>query len=295
MGVEIGSIALLEPVLEVLPTPKLLIEPGTGRVVYANPAAQALAAGALPEAVVARAASGERLHQVPVDWDTSSGRRSALVSAGTVALPGVGGVAVMSFEDVTELQAARRHTALLAEAGPRLASSLDHAEVAATVAELAVPAWADWCFVELVRPDGSIVREAIAHADPAKRQLTEEYDRLYPLDPSAPVGSAQVIRSGEAELMTEIPDELLASVAVDPRQLELLREVGLRSSIVVPLRVHGRVIGDLALASAESGRRYAQADLDAAQELADRCALALENARLYTCLLYTSPSPRDRS
>jgi PAS domain S-box-containing protein len=278
MDVGPGSVALLEPVLGVLPTPKLLVEPGTARVLYANPAARRLAGGALPVAVAERIARGERLHGVAVDSEA----RSLLVSADTVALPGAGEIAVVSLEDVTELQAARRHAALLAEAGPRLASSLDPAEVAATVAQLAVPAWADWCFVELLRPDGSIVREAIAHADPGKQALTEEYDRRYPLDPQAPFGSPQVIRSGEPELVPEITEELLTAVAVDERQLELLREVGLRSSLVVPLRAHGRVIGDLALASAESGRRYAHEDLEPAQELADRCALALENARLYT-------------
>src|SRR3712207_5097589 len=106
MGVEAGSISLLEPVLEALPSPKLLVEPGTARVLYANPAAHRIAGGRFPlaggtgeyratyaiydesgrelgndEHPAVRAARGERLRNVPVDWDTPAGRRSLLVSA----------------------------------------------------------------------------------------------------------------------------------------------------------------------------------------------------------------------
>jgi PAS domain S-box-containing protein len=170
---------------------------------------------------------------------------------------------------------------LLADATTLLATSLELDETLANVARLVVPAFADWCFVELLRADGRIDRAVIEHADPAKRPFAQEYDRRYPLDPESPVGSPHVIRTGDAELMSDIPDVFWEVVAQDPEQLRLLREVGFRSSMIVPLRVRGTVIGDIALATAESGRRYDETDLRTAQELADRCALALDNARLY--------------
>jgi PAS domain S-box-containing protein len=145
-----------------------------------------------------------------------------------------------------------------------------------------VPAYADWCFVELLMPDGRIERVVIEHADPSKREFIEEYDRRYPLDPDAPVGSPKVIRTGEPELLSDIPDEFWAAVAQDPEQYRLLQEVGVTSALVVPMRVRDTVIGDIALAHSISGRRYTGADLPHAQELADRCALAIENARLHT-------------
>ena len=74
---------------------------------------------------------------------------------------------------------------------------------------------------------------------------------------------------------------MLEAVAQDAEHLALLRALGFRSSMIVPLRAGGRVIGDIALVSAGSGRRFGAADLAAAQELADRCGLYLENARLY--------------
>src|SRR4051812_8483474 len=170
---------------------------------------------------------------------------------------------------------------VLADAGARLAGSLDLAETLAAVGQVIVPAFADWCFVELLRPDGSIDRVLIEHRDPAKQRFIAEYDARYPLDPDAPIGSAAGIRTGQPELLPEGTDEMLAAVATDPEQLRLLRGAGFRSSIIVPLRVRGTVIGDLAVASAEAGRRYTEADVIVLQELADRCAMAIENARLH--------------
>jgi serine phosphatase RsbU (regulator of sigma subunit)/PAS domain-containing protein len=181
-----------------------------------------------------------------------------------------------------EAEAARRRLELLTNARPLLAGSLDYDETLEEIARLTVPAYADWCFVELLQPDGSIERVVMAHADPTKQEFVEEYDRRYPLDPDAPAGSAKVIRTGEPELIPEMPDEMLAAVAQDDEQLELLLSVGFRSVLIVPMRARGRVIGDLALASSDSGRRYSEQDLPIVQELADRCALALDTARLYS-------------
>ena len=297
----------LEPVLDVLPSPLILVELGTARIVYANKAAHRLAGGLFPlgadaddypelyhlydpegrplpveEAPAVRAARGETLSRVQVGWDTPAGRLTVMASADSILLPGGERMAVVTFEDVTELEAARRRATLLADAGSRLAATLDYDATLAAVGDLVVGAYADWCFVELKREHGGIERALIRHADPAKRAFVEEYDRRFPLDPDAPLGSPQVIRTGVPSLATEIPDALLEQVASHPDQLRLLRLAGFRSALVVPLRVRGEVIGDLALAYAESGRRFTEDDVPVVQALADRCALALENARLFT-------------
>lgn len=165
---------------------------------------------------------------------------------------------------------------------PAALDSLDYGETLAAVARLAVPDYADWCFVELLMPDGRIERVVVEHVDATKREFIEEYERRYPLDPDSPVGSPKVIRTGEPELMSEIPDEFWAAVAQDPEQHRLMREVGIVSALIVPMRVRGTVIGDIALAHSVSGRRYSESDLPRAQDLADRCALAIDNARLHT-------------
>jgi len=253
--------------------------------VFANRAAHEAAGGRFPIDRDApeqrRAAAGERFANVRVDWETPAGIRSLVASGATIVPPGRAPVAVVTFEDVTELEAARRRTDALAEAGALLAGSLDFDATVQLVARLAVPRLADWCFVELLRDDGGIERVAMEAVDPELLRRAREYDRRWPLDHDSPVGSPRVIRTGEPDLQPAIPDAMLEQAAGDAEQLEILRSLGFRSSMVVPLRESGRVVGDLALVSASSGRRYGPADLAAAQELADRCALQLENARLY--------------
>ena len=171
--------------------------------------------------------------------------------------------------------------AFLARAGEVLSASLEWEETLEHVARLAVPEIADWVFVEILQEDGSIDRMAVAHADPAKEALVREFARRYPLDPKSPVGSPKVIRTGEPELMSEIPDEFLEQAAEDEDHLRILREVGFCSAMIVPLTARGRTFGDLALAAAESGHTFDEEDLAFAQALASRCALAVDNARLY--------------
>jgi PAS domain S-box-containing protein len=178
-------------------------------------------------------------------------------------------------------QDARRRAEYLSRAGSLLAASLNVTATIEQIARLAVPELADWAFVELLQPDGTIDRAAVVHRDPARERWARELAERYPLDPDAPYGSAKVLRTGEAELIPEVTEELLQAAAIDDEQLEVLHNVGFASAMIVPLRARGRVLGDLALASAESGRRFGAADLAMAQELADRCALAIDNARLF--------------
>jgi serine phosphatase RsbU (regulator of sigma subunit)/PAS domain-containing protein len=254
-------------------------------VLFANRAAHRMAGGTFPldrrMPETERVAAGERFTNLQVDWETPAGPRSLMASGDTIVPPGERPVAVLTFEDVTDLEASRRRADALSEISALLAGSLDFDATVQLIAKLAVPRLGDWCFVELLRDDGSIDRAAIEAVDPDVLERAREYDRRYPLDPGAPWGSPQVIRTGQADLAPEIPDEVLASVAQDAEHLEILRSLGFRSSMIVPLRAGGRVIGDIALVSSESGRRFGEADLAAAQELADRCGLYLENARLY--------------
>jgi PAS domain S-box-containing protein len=180
-----------------------------------------------------------------------------------------------------QLETAHERMTFLADASVMLTSSLDHRKTLGKVARLAVPRLADWCSVDLVDHDGSIQSVAVAHVDPDKMVVAREYRRRFPPDPDAPSGVAVVIREGRSELYPEITDGMLDEGVTDPEQRELMRRLGVRSVMTVPLIARGRALGAITFASGESGRRFGQTDLDLAQDLAQRAAVAIDNARLY--------------
>ena len=176
---------------------------------------------------------------------------------------------------------ANRQTAFLSEASAALASSLDYEATLRTVAGLAVPHIADWCAVDIVDDHGRVQRLAVAHVDPARVELARTLQDRYPDDPDAPGGIHQVIRTATPAIYPDITDAMLVASARDPEHLRAMRELTIRSVIMVPLVAHGRTFGALTFVNAESGRRYTETDFLFAQDVACRSALAVENSRAY--------------
>ncbi len=181
-----------------------------------------------------------------------------------------------------ETRTAQQRATFLARAGEILASSLDYEQTIRNVAEIAVPEIVDWCAIQLVDEDGSIRQVASAHADPAKRQLAVDVAERFPTDPDAPTGPANVIRTGETEHVEDITDEMIDAGVPQPELRQIIKNLGLRASITAPLRARGRVFGAITFVSAESGRRFTQADVELVEEIARRAGVAVDNSRLYT-------------
>ncbi len=168
----------------------------------------------------------------------------------------------------------------LDEATKVLHSSLNYADTLEQLARLAVPDMADGCMVHLVEETG-IRRVATAHWDPEKARIVDEYARRYPPEPDEPIGIANVIRTGEAELAAAVTGEMLAAMARDEPHLRDLGALGLESYIIAPLTARGRTLGAIKLLSSGSGRRFQPPDVEVAKELGRRAGMAVDNARLY--------------
>ena len=177
--------------------------------------------------------------------------------------------------------AASRRLAFLAQASERLASSLDYETTLDEILALAVPTVADWALYTVDGGDGTLRVMGSRHADREKEAFIAESVRRYPIRADEPAGAARVLRTGEPELIAEVPDALLEAVARDPDHLVILRAVGFKSLMTVPVRAQGRTLGALGFVTGASGRLYGPEDLAFAQELARRAATALDHAYLY--------------
>jgi len=183
--------------------------------------------------------------------------------------------------DIDDRKHREEQQRFLAEASAVLVTSLDYESTLTSLAQLIVPRLADWCTVDMLTDDRNIERLAVTHQDAAKVELAWELNRLYPHDLYETEGVSKVIRTGQPELYPNIPDELLALVSRNAEHLKTLRQLGFKSSMIIPLIAHNRVLGAITLMAAESGRRFTAADLGFAEDLAQRAALAVDNARLY--------------
>lgn len=168
----------------------------------------------------------------------------------------------------------------IVEASRILGESLDYEATLAALSRIVIPTLADWYGVELVDDDGGRVMVTIAHADPAKVEVADQLRRRYPPRPDGPHGVPSVIRTGQSELYGDISEEFLRAATRDEHHYQLVRGLGIRSGMVVPLRSRGRVLGAMTLVSETAGR-YGPDDLAFAEELGRRAAVAVENARLY--------------
>jgi PAS domain S-box-containing protein len=176
----------------------------------------------------------------------------------------------------------RRRLALLAAAGPSLSASLDYEETLEGITRLLVPELADWCLLDIVEDNGSVNQLAAAHAEEEKEDLLRRLREHRQFGQGDPGSTAEVIRTGQSVLLPDLPDTTFYERALGRGEhLDIVLRLEPRSLMCVPLLARGRTIGAITLVSSKPERRYDRDDLLLAEDLAYRCALAADNARLY--------------
>jgi len=188
---------------------------------------------------------------------------------------------VLMHEDITERRRAEGRAAFLASASAALDASLEFETTLETVAHLAVPALADFCFFDLVTPERKIQRAAWKHKDPAQQERFDEVWRYVPPRDFEGHPVARALRSGTTEFVPEVTEEWMRQAATSPEHFEFMRGLGLTSLMTVLLVTREQTLGALTCGLVGTGRRYEPADVATAEDLARRAALAVYNARLY--------------
>jgi signal transduction histidine kinase len=171
----------------------------------------------------------------------------------------------------------------LARAGGVLVGLLDLQQTLESVAHLVAPELADCCLVEVVEdtPQRAVEGVAVAHGEPQKEALVRELVARLPREPEAERGVEAVLRSGQSQLYPDLADTEWLGQLLGAEHPEVLRTLGARSYMCVPLTARGRVMGVVTFVSVREGRRYGREDMELAEELGRRAGLAIDNARLY--------------
>jgi PAS domain S-box-containing protein len=187
--------------------------------------------------------------------------------------------------DISQLKVAQqalaeadRRSAFLANAGRILATSLDYRKTLRNIVDVSVPEIADWCAIRIATPDGELEPNITIESDAPLAREVETINRNF--RPILNFGPRKVMSTGEPDFLPD--SQAMADLAGDsPEHVNALRKLGFRSYICVPMRTPERVVGAVSLAITRPGRHYTKADLQVAEKLASRAALAIENAQLY--------------
>ena len=180
----------------------------------------------------------------------------------------------------TAAEIAAQRFRFLAEASTLLASSLDHRQTFAELAQMCVTSMADWVVIYVTDERGAPQRLELAHRDPARHELMRDL-ASEPIDPHGNHPVLTVLRTRAPVLATKLDESALRQIAQSERHFELLRALQINSFMIVPLIARDRCLGAMAFVAAESVPSFSEYDLAQAQDLALRAALAVDNSRLY--------------
>jgi signal transduction histidine kinase/ActR/RegA family two-component response regulator len=176
-------------------------------------------------------------------------------------------------------ESARGRLQILLNATSRLSQSLEEAVTLRTMAEALVPGIADMCRIDLVDSEGVVQREFTYHRDPSRVEAIDRVVNLGHVSGGAQGSFPWVMAHGRAHVQDF--DATSRDDIADPSFRQFVEVTGMRAVCVVPLVARGHTIGAVAAIQAESGRRFTSDDASLVGELAQRGALALDNARLH--------------
>jgi PAS domain S-box-containing protein len=234
--------------------------------------------------ILARVRRGERVETYETERIRKDGVR---IDVGLTISPlehperGIVGASVIA-RDITQEVRRRRAQDFLVAATRGLEESLDFDRTARKIVATAVPEIAEFCVLDFVRRDGWLGDSIVGARDPAAARVLEGIRRSSPLDPRGNHPVAQVLRAGRPMVWRDLTGpEVMKDVVQSDEHRRLIEETRYQSAAVAPLVARGATLGAISFLHASSDLRYEAGDLDLLGELADRAALALDNARLY--------------
>jgi signal transduction histidine kinase len=180
-----------------------------------------------------------------------------------------------------DAEAARARAVFLAAEDRRLAESLDEGTTLQAMTRLRLLHHGAWCIVDLLEGDGRMRRLTIIHSDPARQPLVNQLEGHWSPEPGDPFGLPEALRSGRPAVIIDDVDAALAAAAHDPETLRILQELGVGPLLTVPLVIREQLVGAITFVAGQRDFTYAREDVELAEDLAARSAMALQSARLH--------------
>jgi PAS domain S-box-containing protein len=234
------------------------------------------------EEILARLSRGEVVHNCEARLRCKNGLTKDVVVTSSVFWEDGEFIHTRCFtRDITDRKQAEEALAFLAKASSTLAALVDRQSALQQSARIAVPYLADWCVVYVVDEHGDIDYHAHAHCDPSKERLLTQMLTNSPLDWNSNTATVRALKTGQSQLMPELPEAFLDSVAQGEEHRHIIRELGPLAVISVPLKIRDRIVGVLGLVSCDASRRYTEREVKLAENLAERIATAVDNSRLF--------------
>ncbi len=212
-------------------------------------------------------------------WNDDFASAEHMVTILVVASGAIAGYSTALLRERIERR--RKSETLLAEVGTLLEAELDQSSRAEHVAALAVPVLADAASVYLVRPDGVIVHSAMTSSSQELASVLRRLRHRENIDPAGPNPVAVAVRTGEEQFLGKVSEEELQQAAGDGATVEALRRAAPEETIVVPLRARGSTLGAIKLSLLDEVRHYDDEARRVVRALAERCAMAIDNARVH--------------
>ncbi len=182
---------------------------------------------------------------------------------------------------VTEIEEVTGRVAFLSEATAILNSSLDYKLTLDSLGKLLTPEFADWFIVDILENNGKINHLTISNENPDKVELVKKFREKYPPGKNVDTGVYKVVSTKKSEFYSNIKNKLLKEYSANTEYYKLIKELKLKSIMIIPLIARGIVLGAITIGSSKTGKRFKKEDLSFAENLAQRAAIAIDNAILY--------------
>lgn len=185
--------------------------------------------------------------------------------------------------DITEIKKSENYLKFLNQSSEELAATHDTNEALDKIIKLLVPAFTDWLVINELGEDGFAHLLKMGHADPGKVKWAEAYRKTHPIDvrDNRKGSSSYALRTGESVLVPRITEQMIEEEAKDDEEAKILKELSIRSVMIIPLQVKGRIKGVVTFISCNVQNIYDDIDFNFAKDFCNRIALTLENTRLY--------------